>query len=222
MVKFKGTNLYMNEIEVAEKIWKVEDLALEKFGLDGEDLKFDKNKSVFRLLKEDTEETLKKMFELDFSYTKINRVVKNNEEELMKIKGILADNYARIKNIYLNSIINSDYPVLSLNDFTILCQKIKIVDKASINISTIDRIFIATNVNFHNQAGTVNADRDLHRYEFLEILVRLALAKFKDTGVCKTPSEALEKFLAEHFFPNLEEAFTKPFRDELLFTYLVN
>jgi hypothetical protein len=96
------------------------------------------------------------------------------------VKDVLWENYARIKSLYLAIIVNSEYPVITWNDFTILVNKSKIVDK-NCNLSTIDRVYIATNVSFNNNS---NADRDLNRFEFLEIIVRLSICKYKDTGIC--------------------------------------
>lgn len=47
-------------------------------------------------------------------------------------------------------------------------------------MNVIDRLFIATNVELVNMVD--NADRALCRFEFYEIIVRIALAKFTDTG----------------------------------------
>jgi len=92
------------------------------------------------------------------------------------------------------------------------------VDK-NLNLSTIDRVYIATNVNFNNNS---NSDRDLNRYEFMEILVRLAAAKYKDMGVCQTYSEALIKLLHENIFPYIEPLLCRPFREKKLYTFKVN
>lgn len=94
------------------------------------------------------------------------------------MKELYWNNYARLKNIYLNLILNSEYPIITWNDFTIFCNKCKVVDK-NINLSIIDTIYIATNVSLNNNQ---NADRDLSRYEFLEILLRLANEKYKKSG----------------------------------------
>ena len=42
------------------------------------------------------------------------------------------------------------------------------------------------------------------RFEFMEILVRIAETKFKRTQKAKNFSEALEKLLTEHCFANYE------------------
>ena len=60
------------------------------------------------------------------------------------------------------------------------------------------------------------------RYEFLEIIVRIANAKYKDQMYCATSSEALKRLLDENIFPNLEESIQKHFRENLLYTEEVN
>lgn len=81
-----------------------------------------------------------------------------------------------------------------------------------------DRVYIATNVNFNTSQ---NADRDLNRYEFLEILLRLAIVKYKDTNICSSFTDALQKLLYDNVFPNIEESNPRPFR-EMLYNNLVS
>ena len=52
------------------------------------------------------------------------------------------------------------------------------MDGKIIDLATLDRAFIATNVNEHKVVNS--AERTLHRYEFIELLIRLALIKYKD------------------------------------------
>lgn len=53
-------------------------------------------------------------------------------------------------------------------------------------MQTIDRVFIMVNVELLGQENDDNPDRDLCRYEFYEIIVRMAGAKFKDPGNVST------------------------------------
>ena len=70
----------MNEIVVVQRDWKISEIKSKiKFDQDGID-KFDKGKSIFKNFREDTEEILKRMFELDFNFSKISRAVKNEVE----------------------------------------------------------------------------------------------------------------------------------------------
>jgi hypothetical protein len=59
-----------------------------------------------------------------------------------------------------------------------------------LTVATVDRLFIA--VNFEGVPGGLedNPDKELCRYEFFEILVRMSLAKYPQM----TPANALSKF----------------------------
>jgi hypothetical protein len=59
----------------------------------------------------------------------------------------------------------------------------------NISLSTLDRLFIATNVELVDMEE--NPDKELCRFEFLEILVRISGAKYKDTGITKSFSDGL-------------------------------
>jgi hypothetical protein len=93
----------------------------------------------------------------------------------------------------MTEICNSGFPNISWIDFSNFCDKCKIFDK-NVIIATIDRIFIATNVELE-KTTTDNPDKALCRYEFFEILVRIAQAKFKDPGICPTYYDSLKKLL---------------------------
>ena len=95
----------------------------------------------------------------------------------------------------------------------------KIIDKR-VTLATIDRFFIATNVELVHSEN--NPDRELCRYEFLEILVRLAGAKFKDIGVCNTYRESMDILLNEHIIPFMKVEPWQEFRDADLWTLEVN
>jgi hypothetical protein len=82
--------------------------------------RFEKPHSVFRNFKDENEDTLRKMFDQDFNYSKINRVIRI-PEELIVAKEFLWANYKKIKNVYLTCIVNSEYPIISWNDFTLMC-----------------------------------------------------------------------------------------------------
>ena len=63
----------------------------------------------------------------------------------------------------------------------------------------IDRIFIATNVELEDQEG--NDDRSLCRFEFYEIITRMAKQKYLEKKIAATMPEALERILVEHILP---------------------
>lgn len=71
----------------------------------------------------------------------------------------------------MTEVCNSAFPNMGWIDFSNYCEKCKIFDK-NVNIATIDRVFIATNVELEKNED--NPDKALQRYEFYEILVRIA------------------------------------------------
>ena len=49
--------------------------------------------------------------------------------------------------------------------------------------------------------GYNNPDRQMIRYQFMEIFIRLAMQKFYKPKVVKTMEEAVEKLFEEHVLP---------------------
>lgn len=70
----------------------------------------------------------------------------------------------------------------------------------NVNLATLDRLFIAANVELI--ANDENPDKELCRFELFEILLRLAYVKYKESGVCSTYWESLERILKVNVFPN--------------------
>lgn len=63
---------------------------------------------------------------------------------------------------------------------------IAIHDNLMINVSTIDRLFIAANVSVDSKPSESNQENVFVRYEFLEFLIRIADMKYKVTKVFST------------------------------------
>lgn len=85
--------------------------------------------------------------------------------------------YAVVHEIFLYSVAMSNhFPSIGWMDFDEMCKRVKIIDKQHLNVATIDTIFKA--VNFEVVDLEANDDRDLCRYEFFEIIVRMAMEKY--------------------------------------------
>jgi hypothetical protein len=72
-----------------------------------------------------------------------------------------------------------------------------------------DSIFIATNVEDREadkKLNEANADRELMRFEWVEMLVRCACHKFLMTGRIKDPSEAIDEICEKNVLAHLEPA----------------
>lgn len=175
--------------------------------------KFDKPVSMFRDFPEDSPALLKKAFQKDIEQWKLGRVIKD-QFEYRRICDLLFSHTEQIKSIFTNQIALSSFPSISWIDFGQMCQQWRIVDNRTCTLQNIDRIFIATNVELVEQED--NPDRDLCRFEFYEILVRLGAAKFKDSGQAKTWDEATERILKQHILPNSSNMGGQSFRDNYI------
>ena len=71
-------------------------------------------------------------------------------------------------------------------------------------------MFVATNVSANKYI--VSAERDLNRYEFLEIILRTALFRYKDTKLAPTTCKAIEMLLEELIYPNARSMNGEHFR----------
>ena len=74
-----------------------------------------------------------------------------------------------------------------------------------INLSAVDRLFIAANVALVKKADDDNAENLFVRYEFLEWLIRISELKYRQTKVLSTVAECFKKLLAEHVMPFHDE-----------------
>lgn len=131
---------------------------------------FDKNASVFKEWKEDTPEIYAQVIESDKKYWKLNRFIKDHED-LDKCSKVLIEHMKPLKDIYTTLISYSNYPNINWLEFANFIKACEIIDTWT-PVSTIDRLFIATNVELEDIEE--NPDRALCRYEFFEVLVRIA------------------------------------------------
>ena len=81
-------------------------------------------------------------------------------------------------------------------------SKCKIIDGNIIKMETIDRLFIAT--NYEVEEDNENPDRALNRSEFIEILIRIANAKYRETGKISTYAGAFDLFLNKDIYPSCD------------------
>lgn len=97
-----------------------------------------------------------------------------------------------------------------MNDFTAFGKKTKIIDEKNVLLANMDLLLVATNVSTHSYKN--NAERDLQRYEFYEIIVRIANFRYKEKNIVKTTSQAIEKLLSTYIYPNARSVEPELFR----------
>ena len=101
---------------------------------------------------------------------------------------VLTEEFVKIRTMFLRIAAISNYPTITWNDFTEYCRGNKVVDK-NCKLSDVDRMFIATNTNIDKIED--NPAKELCRYEFIEILLRIAIAKYKEGSA----AESMKKLL---------------------------
>lgn len=180
-------------------------------------LAFDKNKSVFKNFVEDTEQTRKIMFENDKKHLKLSRIIKD-EAILLSVYAVLLSNFAVIKEIFDATSARSNYPNIGWLDFSSFCEQCQLLDNKFLNRSAIDRCFIAVNVDLDDLDD--NPQQELCRYEFFEIIVRMAMFKYQDLPL--SPAEMTQKLIEEHIFKYSDPSLAIKFRREKLYCNDVN
>jgi hypothetical protein len=112
---------------------------------------------------------------------------------LQEVNDVLWVYYSELKDQFTTLIANIGcYPVVNWLDFVNACKDWKIVDR-NLTQQDIDRIFIA--VNFEEVDLDANDDSSLCRYEFMEIMVRIAKQKYFDKGTADTIAEAVNRLI---------------------------
>jgi Ni,Fe-hydrogenase I cytochrome b subunit len=121
-----------------------------------------------------------------------------DDKDKKRIFDYLFTQYARIKDTYKHfSVISNqtEVPSIAMNSFTEFINQTEIIDGRTLKLADIDLLFITTKSS--STKHPLNPDRALVRYQFMEILVRIALDKFLKHRVCENPLEALQRLFDE-------------------------
>ena len=128
----------------------------------------------------DTSNVINKAFETDKELTKLKKFIKD-EDDLNKTFEVFRNCYGMLKNQFNTQIASKSYPVIDWLDFVDMCSKTwLIIDGTTLTPQDVDRIFLAT--NFEEQDLEENDDNSLCRFEFMEIIARLAREKYQQKG----------------------------------------
>lgn len=183
-----------------------------------EQAKFNKEKSVWRDFQEDTPEFLMKMLEQDLAYGKLWKI-KEAKEKMEATKMKIFEHYLNIKNVFLFLASNSSYPMLSLNDTTEFVRRSELFGK-HLSLARMDQIMINTNVS--NNKYKVSAERELHRYEFVEFIVRLGLNLYREPKRVDSILEAIDAIVAGDIIPRNPAVDGLNFREEHMYNLKVD
>lgn len=132
-------------------------------------------------------------------YSKIYKFVKD-PADYKAVCDVILENYELIFEQYLYGQSISRYPSISMLDFTKICNNWKIINKKDLTSTDIDRLFYA--VNFEEEDGEAasnsdNPDDELCRFEFFEIIVRIAKLKYENNKSGYTVAQSLSHLIED-------------------------
>ncbi|CAG9324752.1 unnamed protein product [Blepharisma stoltei] len=169
--------------------------------------------SLFKDYKFDSEEILNECFEFDWRYSRLANFVKNPADQ-EAVKDILKKCYIYIKETYRNLSAYGGSELFSigtnvLTDFLNQCQ-------------LIDNFYGASDMGVNWNSAIVpkekgqiyNPGSALVRYEFMEILVRIANDRFLRNKICTNIADSVQKIFKDNFLRNMTQMDTNIWRDQ--------
>ena len=163
-------------------------------------------KSIFRTYRLDTEKLINDCFEYDWNLTKCKKIIRG-EGEADKVKAFIKQHYRAIRETYKFysgiSPMGRVTCVLGGTMSEIIQHCPNLLDGKYVKISDIDLAVIACN---GGRAGNnyLSPNNALVRFQFIEVLCRLAADKYFKPGVVPTYSEAVVKLFEENVLPFFE------------------
>lgn len=154
--------------------------------------------SVFKDYRLDTPDFLNDCFEFDWKSSKLTTFIKVPEVQ-ENVKKMLRESYDFIVEVYrtLSAYSGNELFCVTQNVLIEFLNECKAVDNL-FQVSDLGVNWNSANAS-KDKGETYNAGNGLCRYEFMEILVRIANDRFVRNKICKNQSEALEKMLSEHY-----------------------
>ena len=175
---------------------------------------YDHTKSIFSKWRQDTTSSLNFAFREDIKLWKGFRFIKD-EDDRTATENVLNEHYKILKEVYTNAVSMSSYPSMTAIEFAEWGVRSKLQDDQNVNLAAFDRAYIAATLKLNPATDPPN----ITRFEFLEILVRLADIKFIQTKQIKTYPDATRKIIEDFIIKNFHP--TEPwqeFRDKELWT----
>ena len=158
--------------------------------------------SVFKDYKIDTEDMRNRCFETDWANGKYPNFIKN-EEDRAKVKEHCRKVYRILKDTYRHWASHTPLDKLfgiGVNNYTELTAQMGVLSDKVINLSSLDIEFGKT--NYTNEKGVNNNKNYLMRFEFLEMMVRVAGYAFMQAEKkFKTWEEAVEHYINKYCEP---------------------
>lgn len=212
--------MFLNQITVLQRgPNELKRVAIERVEVE-DDGRFRLERSVFRIYQEDSTAFLESLLRQDIKYSKIKTLCKS-DRDFVQVSETLQKHYQSLKSIFLYYAANSTtYPALASREIQGIAVRSKLFDRNHLNLNTLDRAIIATKVSGPPTRNP--ASRDLHRFEFMELIVRIAQVKYRDSKIALHLHEAIETLVTRDLLPNNPQLNGMAFRTEHLYFTKVN
>ncbi len=182
---------------------------------------FQLHHSVFAKWIPESASKVRESIESDCTMWKLAKFMKNDQSEIDACKAVVMKHCMLLKEIFINLISVSSFPAITLLDVGYFLTKSKIVEPG-FAMGIVDRLFISANFSQPENPKFQIIGNALVRFEFWELLVRIANAKYREAGITKSYSEALSMLITERIIPFAQLDPWQGFRDKELWTIDVN
>lgn len=99
-------------------------------------------------------------------------------------------------------IESKKFPEVSFDEFSQMCKAGKKIFGPGLTQTELDKLFIQECRDSPRVGDSPNKDRVLCRYEFIELVLRMAIKKYMGQKGINTYTAAIDRFLDNDFFPN--------------------
>ena len=164
--------------------------------------------------KEDTKLHLLKCLNEDLGFSKIQKAFKS---DFKAIKVVLQENFESINNIFLfYSGQSHAYPAIAKEDFMGLAEESFLVSQGLISERMLNKCFAESVLSENKYKKSI--EKTLNRYEFIEVLVRIAavLCNTRRATETTTIAQTLNSLLTELIIPNSQQVNRVEFRRMLI------
>jgi hypothetical protein len=145
-------------------------------------------------------------FEIDWESSKIEKVLKI-KSEIDAVKAYLKTQYKYLRDVYKYHAGLATARVVSVGSgiiSEILSHCNEFIDGRQLKLSDVDLEVIACNGG-KRESNYLSPDKSLVRFQFMEVLVRLSVAKYFKTGKVESASEAVIKAFEDNFHPYIAD-----------------
>jgi hypothetical protein len=167
--------------------------------------------SVFADYCNDTHKLMAAAF--DFDWNLASAGLKSHKDDLRGIAHVMENHFQVLKDAfkYYSSTSMEKY-TMAWNAFTDFTNRTQIPDKEGCGTTNIDMIFIACNMT--GPKCKSNPQRSLLRFQFLQAVIQLAIAKYykKETKDSFSKADAVNKLLTDNIVPFAERGQGESFR----------